>query len=209
MRLIIVPKPFLPCLFFKPQHEKKSMLLPPKPPVVNPSDYFNLLRLKIPETERTCRLGELTAEFKKPDAYPGPHDCEVCGIATQGVQGTVGNLGTKVLILVLPRFNANSKRMMKFPLSFNAREYFRIVHEDRIYHLYGVMYHIGEGWDFGHYVARCKSAMDDNWYLFDDGEVPEPIYDIPYKDACILFYSKSNREEHVRVIKQARDNSDS
>ena len=43
------------------------MLLPPKPQVINPSDYFNLLRLKIPETERTCRFGELTAEFKNPD----------------------------------------------------------------------------------------------------------------------------------------------
>ena len=111
----------------------------------------------------------------------------------------------KVLTIVLPRVNYNrtkSNIVVKFPLSFNAREYFRVVHEDRIYHLYGVIYHIGPSMDAGHYRARCKSAMDDNWYRFDDGKVPEPINDIPYEDAYILFYSMSNREEHVRIIKR-------
>lgn len=59
-----------------------------------------------------------------------------------------------------------------------------------IYSLYAVNYHSGS-LDSGHYWSCCKN-MDDNWYLFNDGNVSKVnnIKDLITKDAYILFYHR-------------------
>ena len=63
-----------------------------------------------------------------------------------------------------------------------------------IYDLYGVVTHLGESGESGHFVASCKSPCDNKWYRFNDAIV-SPIKDVqseiinfgmPY----ILFYKK-------------------
>ena len=65
-----------------------------------------------------------------------------------------------------------------------------------IYNLYGVITHIGQSGPNAHFVASCKSPIDNNWYRFNDAMV-SPINDIkseiidfgmPY----LLFYKKRN-----------------
>jgi len=64
-----------------------------------------------------------------------------------------------------------------------------------IYNLYGVITHIAQSGPKAHYVATCKSPVDNRWYRYDDSFV-NPITDIqkevidfgvPY----ILFYQKT------------------
>ena len=101
--------------------------------------------------------------------------------------------------------------MVTFPTEFNAKCHFKNVEDDKIYHLYGVIYHMGENARTGHYAARCWSIADDNWYLFDDSIVT-PVDNIPYEDASIVFYSMSDREEHKRAVREHErkdDDSDS
>ena len=64
-----------------------------------------------------------------------------------------------------------------------------------IYSLYGVITLIGKSGPNDHYIASCKSPIDNKWYRYDD-EYIIPIsniqyeilnYGIPY----ILFYQKN------------------
>jgi len=65
-----------------------------------------------------------------------------------------------------------------------------------IYNLYGVITHIDQSGPNAHFVASCKSPIDDKWYRYNDSFV-NPItnlqkevieFGIPY----ILFYQKNN-----------------
>ena len=64
-----------------------------------------------------------------------------------------------------------------------------------IYSLYGVITHIGQSGPNAHFIASCKSSINNNWYRFNDSIV-SPItniqkevieFGIPY----ILFYQKN------------------
>ena len=63
-----------------------------------------------------------------------------------------------------------------------------------IYNLYGVVTHIGESGPNAHFIASCKSPVDNNWYQYNDDLVypinnfKEEILNVamPY----ILFYKK-------------------
>ena len=68
--------------------------------------------------------------------------------------------------------------------------------ERTIYDLYGVITHIGKSGPNAHFIASCKSPIDNNWYRYNDAMV-NPITDfnkdvynfgIPY----ILFYEKAD-----------------
>ena len=62
------------------------------------------------------------------------------------------------------------------------------------YILYGVITHIGQSGPNAHFVASCKSPVDDNWYRYNDSMV-EAISDIQkevinFGTPYILFYQK-------------------
>jgi len=57
----------------------------------------------------------------------------------------------------------------------------------RVYDLYAVSHHQGAGLDSGHYVATCKSVLNNKWYRYDDMDVttcPAPQGSTSF----ILFY---------------------
>ena len=59
------------------------------------------------------------------------------------------------------------------------------------YELTGIVNHIGETIQRGHYISYCKSLFNNCWYKFDDDFVekiePDQIVD---NKAYILFYSR-------------------
>jgi len=65
-----------------------------------------------------------------------------------------------------------------------------------IYNLYGVITHIGQSGPNAHFVASCKSPIDDEWYRYNDAFVNQITnfqkevieFGTPY----ILFYQKNN-----------------
>jgi len=64
-----------------------------------------------------------------------------------------------------------------------------------IYNLYGVITHIGESGPNAHFVASCKSPIDNKWYRYNDAFV-NPITNIQkeifeFGTPYILFYQKN------------------
>ena len=65
-----------------------------------------------------------------------------------------------------------------------------------IYHLYAIVTHIGPSNMGGHFIAFCKSPIDNNWYKYNDAMV-DYVGDF-YKDILnfgvpyILFYESQN-----------------
>jgi len=65
-----------------------------------------------------------------------------------------------------------------------------------IYNLYGVITHIGQSGPNAHFVASCKSPIDNKWYRYNDAFV-NPIINlqkevIEFGTPYILFYQKNN-----------------
>ena len=65
-----------------------------------------------------------------------------------------------------------------------------------IYELIGMVTHYGESNASGHFVARCKSPIDDQWYLYNDQIVQKIDYfdnkSFTQGNPYILFYRKIN-----------------
>ena len=64
-----------------------------------------------------------------------------------------------------------------------------------IYNLYGVITHIGQSGPNAHFVASCKSPIDNKWYRYNDAIV-SPITNIQkevieFGTPYILFYQKN------------------
>jgi len=64
-----------------------------------------------------------------------------------------------------------------------------------IYNLYGTITHIGQSGPNAHFVALCKSPIDNKWYKYDDALV-NPINNlqkevIEFETPYILFYQKN------------------
>ena len=72
-------------------------------------------------------------------------------------------------------------------------EYFK---EDSLYELVGLVTHYGDSSASGHFMARCKSPIDDEWYLYNDSIVQKIGYfnneTFAQGNPYILFYKKIN-----------------
>lgn len=99
------------------------------------------------------------------------------------------------LIIHLKRFDDVGNKLthhIQYPVhDFNITPYISKCKGDPnnyIYSLYAVNYHTGDT-NNGHYWSCCKN-LDDNWYMFNDGDVSRvhKTSDILTKDAYILFY---------------------
>ena len=70
-----------------------------------------------------------------------------------------------------------------------------------IYNLYGVISKIGQNGPSGHFIANCKSSIDNNWYRFND-DIIRQVFDIQkdvidYGIPYILFYKKKNYNKNI------------
>ena len=102
-----------------------------------------------------------------------------------------------ILILILNRGKDN-----KYNIKLNFFETIDItsfvMQRDKpnmIYNLYGVITHIGESGPNAHFVASCKSPIDNKWYRYNDSFV-NPISNIEkevieFGTPYILFYRKN------------------
>ena len=102
------------------------------------------------------------------------------------------------LILIL---NRGKNNMYNIKLYFNETiditQYVVINDGNKwIYNLYGVITHIGESGPNAHFVASCKSPIDNKWYKYNDAIV-NPINNVQneiinFGTPYILFYKKQN-----------------
>ena len=75
-------------------------------------------------------------------------------------------------------------------------KYVEYCKDETIYELIGMVTHYGESSANGHFVARCKSPIDGEWYLYNDQIVKNIGYfnneSFAQGNTYILFYKKIN-----------------
>ena len=122
--------------------------------------------------------------------------CNVCNQLYDSIYTTKIFISPTILILILNR-GKNNKYNIK--LDFNEvidiTQFVMQKEKPQIaYSLYGVITHIGESGPNAHFVASCKSPVDNKWYRYNDAFV-NPISDIQkeivdFGTPYILFYEK-------------------
>ena len=122
--------------------------------------------------------------------------CNICNGLIPCKNKTVIYTGPNILILILNRGSGiQYKVKLDFYEKINLDNF--IIKKDKpnmIYELYGVVTHLGESGESGHFVAACKIPCNNKWYRFNDAIVT-PINDIQseiinFGMSYILFYKK-------------------
>ena len=136
--------------------------------------------------------------FQKDEIFQGENAmwCNVCNGLIPCKNKTLLYTGPNILIMILNRGKGiQFKVKMEFYEKINLDKY--IIQRDKPnmnYELYGVVTHLGESGENGHFVASCKSPCDNKWYRFNDAIV-SPINNvqqeiIDFGTPYILFYKK-------------------
>ena len=136
---------------------------------------------------------------QKSDLFTGENKnyCNICRQLWDSVYTSKIFVTPNILIIILNRGKGN---IYKVKLDFNEvidiTQF--VIQKDKpqlIYSLYGVITHIGESGPNAHFIASCKSPIDNQWYRYNDAMV-NPINNVqkdiidfgtPYR----LFYSKN------------------
>ena len=137
---------------------------------------------------------------QKSDLFTGENKnyCNICRKLWDSVYTSKIFVTPNILIIILNRGKGN---IYKVKLDFNEvidiTQF--VLQKDKpqlIYSLYGVITHIGESGPNAHFIASCKSPIDNKWYRYNDAMV-NPINNIQkeiidFGTPYILFYYKNN-----------------
>ena len=151
-----------------------------------------------PDLPRKLDVHQCLKECFKDELLSGENQiyCNKCRKMSNSINRTTIYKAPNVLILILNRGRGNS---FECEIKFSSKEIldlsrYNIISQDspKKYQLFGVISHIGESSDEGHFIAYCKH-FDDNWYMFNDSIAKtvgenELTNGVPY----ILFYRNIN-----------------
>jgi len=122
--------------------------------------------------------------------------CNICKQSFDSNYCSKIYISPNILILILNRGKGN---MYDVKLEFNeiidiTQFVLRNDYSQLIYNLYGVITHIGQSGPNAHFIASCKSPIDNKWYRYNDSIV-NPIENlqkeiIDFGTPYILFYHK-------------------
>ena len=121
--------------------------------------------------------------------------CNNCQTQSPAVYKTILTTGPEILIIILNRGKGiQFKVKCEFVSQLNLYEYIEMKNTGFMYDLIGVVTHIGEHGPSGHFIAYCRSPIDNNWYQYND-DLVFPVKDfvnevINYAMPYILFYQK-------------------
>ena len=136
---------------------------------------------------------------QKTDCFTGENRnyCNMCKQLFDSLYTSHIYSSPKALILILNRGKNNVYDVkLNFSLDIDLSQF--VMQKDQptlIYSLYGVITHIGESGPNAHFVASCKSPVDNKWYRYNDAFV-NPITNIQkeiieFGTPYILFYQKN------------------
>jgi len=135
---------------------------------------------------------------QKTDYFTGENKnyCNICRKLYDSQYTSKIFVSPNVLIMILNRGKGNIfKIKLDFQLTIDTTDFVIQKEKPRIkYNLYGVITHLGESGPNAHFVATCKSPVDNNWYRYNDALV-DPVYDFQkdiydFGNPYILFYEK-------------------
>jgi ubiquitin C-terminal hydrolase len=137
---------------------------------------------------------------QKSDLFSGSNKnyCNICNQLSESLYTSKIFSSPLILILILNRGKNNIYNVkLHFTETINITEF--ILQRDMpqmIYELYGVITHIGKSGPNAHFVASCRSSVDNKWYRFNDALI-NPIHNLErdvldFGTPYILFYKKIN-----------------
>ena len=137
---------------------------------------------------------------QKSDLFTGENKnyCNICRQLWDSVYTSKIYVTPNILIIILNRGKGNIYKVkLDFNDSIDITQF--VLQKDKpqlMYSLYGVITHIGESGPNAHFIASCKSPIDNQWYRYNDAMV-NPINNvqkeiIDFGTPYILFYYKNN-----------------
>ena len=137
---------------------------------------------------------------QKTDIFTGQNQnyCNNCKQTYDSLYTSKIYVSPNVLVLILNRGKGNIYDVKLYFTEIIDITQFVLQKESPqiIYSLYGVITHIGQSGPNAHFIASCKSPVDNKWYRYNDAIV-SPINDvqkevIEFGTPYILFYKKIN-----------------
>ena len=135
---------------------------------------------------------------QKTETFTGQNQnfCNVCKQLCDSLYTCRIFSSPNVLILILNRGKDNIYNVkLDFYEEIDIAEFVQLKESPQLkYNLYGVITHIGQSGPYAHFVAACKSPIDNQWYRYNDAIV-QPIKNIQkevidFGTPYILFYQK-------------------
>ena len=178
------------CLIF-PLEEVKNMKN------ANLNNYVNYIQVN---QNNSVSLNDCFLYNEKGELFNGQNKnyCNMCKQLGESLYTSRIYSSPNVLVLILNRGKNNVYNVkLNFSETIDISQF--VIERDKpkmIYNLYGVITHIGESGPNAHFVASCKSPIDNNWYRFNDAIV-NPIENfqkdvLEFGTPYILFYLKNN-----------------
>ena len=121
--------------------------------------------------------------------------CPNCGLMAKMEHSKHLTTAPKILIILLNRGIGNQfKIRLEFSTELDLTKYISQKTGNIKYKLIGVITHLGESGEGGHFIAHCLSPIDNKWYTYNDSFVSETEnfqkniidFGMPY----LLFYKK-------------------
>ena len=140
--------------------------------------------------------------YQRRELFSGQNQnyCNKCQKLNDSLYTTKIYVSPNVLILILNRGKGNIYDVkLIFNEIINISNYAILKDSPNlIYSLYGVITHIGQSGPSAHFIASCKSPVDQKWYRYNDAIISPISNDniqkeiIDFGTPYILFYQKVN-----------------
>ncbi len=135
---------------------------------------------------------------QKTDLFTGENKnyCNICKQIWDSNYTSKIYSSPNVLVLILNRGKNNIYNVkLNFTETIDITDYVTQKDGQLIYNLYGVITHYGESGPNAHFVASCKSPIDNKWYRYNDAVVTDVNNlqndVIDFGNPYILFYQKA------------------
>jgi ubiquitin C-terminal hydrolase len=129
--------------------------------------------------------------------------CGFCGLSNKAHKKTLLWKTPKILVIHIKRFGIAAQKIttnINYPIKnldlsnyIDSKSPFKSYCK---YDLIGINIHktINKNMNFGHYISIVKNKINNNWYLYNDGNDPEiqDYEDLQDRDAYLLFYYRHN-----------------
>ena len=144
--------------------------------------------------------------YQEPEILSGMNQIYCNNCRRQANASTRNSMFTspEVLTIILNRGKGLEFQVeFEYPLNLNLDKFVNDKNSNNKYELIAVLTHIGPSGMAGHFIAFCKSPVDDTWYCYNDADVQEvidprtqnneQIEGIPY----VLYYQKYNSNKKI------------
>ena len=165
-------------------------------------DTFNFLTLSVPENvdekKTSYSLNELLTYYNQGETLCGnnQYNCEYCKSKQDAVKKSYIYQLPSVLIILIKKWQKHNGNIFKSNIKinydhiFDPHPYITQYTQTNNYELYSVLRHSG-GANGGHYYTYNKNAMNNLWYMHDDGNVYAVENNEPLdSNGYVLFYEK-------------------